>query len=157
MSGWTDDKVETLKRMHLNDHSFSEIANAIGMTRNACIGKAHRLGMSKPVAPVFRKNMEATARAKRVVKALAQHADDAKARRLEVRAQRLLKIDEAFGPLPESRPVALTEAREFHCRWPIDGDEFHFCGAIREKHSSYCSNHVRLSLGVSYKRVEQAA
>jgi GcrA cell cycle regulator len=58
MTGWTDEKVETLKRLHFNDYSFSEIANVLGMTRNACIGKASRLGLSKPSAPVFRNKPE---------------------------------------------------------------------------------------------------
>ena len=53
-----------------------------------------------------------------------------------------------FAPLPESRPVSLLKAREFHCRWPMDGDEFRFCGALQaEGNTSYCEAHTMMSWG----------
>lgn len=44
---WTDDKVATLQRMHAAGEPFSSIGFAVGMTRNATIGKARRLGLTK--------------------------------------------------------------------------------------------------------------
>lgn len=44
---WTDEKVETLKRLHAAGEPFSSIGFAVGMTRNATIGKARRLGLMK--------------------------------------------------------------------------------------------------------------
>ncbi|MFN3644218.1 MAG: GcrA family cell cycle regulator [Gemmobacter sp.] len=44
---WTDDRVETLKRMWGEGQSASQIAKELGgVTRNAVIGKVHRLGLS---------------------------------------------------------------------------------------------------------------
>lgn len=44
---WTDERVETLKRMWAEGQSASQIAKELGgVTRNAVIGKVHRLGLS---------------------------------------------------------------------------------------------------------------
>ncbi|MFC3088216.1 GcrA family cell cycle regulator, partial [Tabrizicola soli] len=47
---WTDERVETLKRMWGEGQSASQIAKELGgVTRNAVIGKVHRLGLSNRV------------------------------------------------------------------------------------------------------------
>ena len=44
---WTDERVETLKKMWGEGQSASQIAKELGgVTRNAVIGKVHRLGLS---------------------------------------------------------------------------------------------------------------
>ncbi|MFC3265598.1 GcrA family cell cycle regulator, partial [Camelimonas abortus] len=46
-SGWTDERVELLKKLWSEGLSASQIATAMGgVTRNAVIGKVHRLGLS---------------------------------------------------------------------------------------------------------------
>src|SRR5437764_15455521 len=59
--GWTDERVETLKKLWLDGLSASQIAKHLGgVTRNAVIGKVHRLGLSgraapsQPAHPVFK-------------------------------------------------------------------------------------------------------
>src|SRR5277367_657825 len=50
--GWTDERVESLKRLWLDGLSASQIAKQLGgVTRNAVIGKVHRLGLSGRAAP----------------------------------------------------------------------------------------------------------
>src|SRR5476651_1425507 len=50
--GWTDERVEVLKKLWLDGHSASQIAKQLGgVTRNAVIGKVHRLGLSGRAAP----------------------------------------------------------------------------------------------------------
>src|SRR6478672_5168326 len=50
--GWTDERVELLKKLWLEGHSASQIAKQLGgVTRNAVIGKVHRLGLSGRAAP----------------------------------------------------------------------------------------------------------
>lgn len=46
MSDWTDARVDVLRRMHANGDTFGQIGRALSATRNACIGKAKRLGIS---------------------------------------------------------------------------------------------------------------
>lgn len=49
---WTDERVETLKKMWAEGQSASQIAKELGgVTRNAVIGKVHRLGLSNRVGP----------------------------------------------------------------------------------------------------------
>jgi GcrA cell cycle regulator len=50
---WTDDRVELLSRLWLEGKSASQIATALGggLTRNAVIGKVHRLGLAGRVKP----------------------------------------------------------------------------------------------------------
>ncbi|MEO8927828.1 MAG: GcrA family cell cycle regulator, partial [Caulobacteraceae bacterium] len=59
--GWTDERVEILKKLWLDGHSASQIAKQLGgVTRNAVIGKVHRLGLSgratpsQPARPAFK-------------------------------------------------------------------------------------------------------
>src|SRR6185369_705670 len=59
--GWTDERVETLKKLWLDGLSASQIAKQLGgVTRNAVIGKVHRLGLSgratpsQPARPAFK-------------------------------------------------------------------------------------------------------
>ena len=59
--GWTDERVELLKKLWLDGLSASQIAKQLGgVTRNAVIGKVHRLGLSgraapsQPARPVFK-------------------------------------------------------------------------------------------------------
>ncbi|MGH7010724.1 MAG: GcrA family cell cycle regulator, partial [Caulobacteraceae bacterium] len=50
--GWTDERVETLKKLWLDGLSASQIAKHLGgVTRNAVIGKVHRLGLSGRATP----------------------------------------------------------------------------------------------------------
>lgn len=63
MSTWTDEKVETLKRLRKEGHSFGEISKRVGVSRSGCIGKANRLGLashtpSKPVRGKPRHKLE---------------------------------------------------------------------------------------------------
>jgi GcrA cell cycle regulator len=52
-AGWTDDRVGALKKLWLEGQSASQIAKQLGggVTRNAVIGKVHRLGLSGRAAP----------------------------------------------------------------------------------------------------------
>jgi GcrA cell cycle regulator len=74
---WSDDRISTLKKMWQQGKSASEIAEKLGgVTRNAVIGKAHRLGLSgrpSPIKPVVAKKPVAAALPKRV--AARQEAD----------------------------------------------------------------------------------
>jgi GcrA cell cycle regulator len=139
MSGWTDEKVETLKRLHFNDYSFSEIANVLGMTRNACIGKASRLGLSKPSAPVFRNKPEPS-------KAKAKTPQSPKHRPQPQPIERMFPEPQPAVGRPGG--VTILDLEQGMCRWPIGevGEEsFRFCGDAALDSKSYCNAHFRLS------------
>ena len=141
---WTDDRVEVLKKLWLDGLSASQIAKQLGgVTRNAVIGKVHRLGLSGRAAP------SQPARQLRPVRPArpAGHAA-APARRAEPQ-------DRTKPALPQPVRVYVTEEpgtatvltlSAHMCKWPIgdpSADGFTFCG--RGTEGTYCSEHSRVA------------
>ncbi|MBI1385365.1 MAG: GcrA cell cycle regulator [Rhizobiales bacterium] len=152
---WTTERVEELKRLWGEGLSASQIAHRIGdVTRNAVIGKVHRLGLSgrattsriKSVRP--RKKMARPKRA-RVMRLggggvgeslrelLSQNAGAYEAQSFEV-------PNELVIPVEERKSIATLT--EHCCRWPIGDpthEDFHFCGRERITGLPYCEFHAR--------------
>lgn len=104
---WTDERVETLKRMWAEGQSASQIAKELGgVTRNAVIGKVHRLGLSNRVggkedeempAPAARAEPAAAAKADAAPAAAPPRAEPAAAQARPAAAER---------PAPAAAPAA---------------------------------------------------
>ena len=152
---WTDDRVEQLKKLWSEGFSASQIAAEMGgVTRNAVIGKVHRLGLSgrgkasTPGAPRARKPRPAglpapgapTFRGNTV---LAPKS----APRPETQPLPEVLLDEDVV-VPLSARVTIMELREFMCRWPM-GDptkpDFRFCGGQAIGGLPYCTHHSRIA------------
>jgi GcrA cell cycle regulator len=154
---WTDERVELLSRLWLEGRSASQIAAELGagITRNAVIGKVHRLGLAgrpKPTAPV-------PARAK---PKLVPHAADERGKveplytgvvtPLPVPTKAYVapvQQTAAEVVIPFSERVTIMDLRESSCRWPM-GDptsaEFRFCGARAGIGSGpYCAAHSQMA------------
>src|SRR5207248_2747390 len=138
--GWTDERVETLKKLWLDGLSASQIAKHLGgVTRNAVIGKVHRLGLSgraapsQPTRPVFK----APRPARPVVATQPSH-------------RRAVDV----APQPAPRPPAWIEEPgtatvltlgAHMCKWPIGDpstDSFTFCGRRSGGDGPYCVEHA---------------
>ncbi len=129
---WTEDRVEQLKKLWAEGLSASQIARTMGeVTRNAVIGKVHRLGLS---------GRATTSRAERPRRATIPKP-----------------LPKPIIHEPENVVEAKLDNGEFAtvltlnqnmCRWPI-GDpgstDFHFCGQSTEGPSPYCSAHGRMA------------
>ena len=151
--GWTEDRVGALKKLWLEGQSASQIAKALGggVTRNAVIGKVHRLGLSGRAAPsqpartTFR-----PARPRAAAPAAPAQAPSAP-RRLEAAAPRPVAAApaaQAPAPAPELPGTATVLTLGAHmCKWPI-GDpstrDFSFCGR-RASEGVYCVEHARVA------------
>ncbi|MND72046.1 GcrA cell cycle regulator [compost metagenome] len=151
--GWTEDRVGALKKLWLEGQSASQIAKALGggVTRNAVIGKVHRLGLSGRAAPsqpartTFR-----PARPRAAAPAAPAQAPSAP-RRLEAAAPRPVAAApaaQAPAPAPELPGTATVLTLGAHmCKWPI-GDpstrDFSFCGR-RASEGVYCGEHARVA------------
>lgn len=129
---WTDERVEQLKKMWGEGLSASQIARALGdVTRNAVIGKVHRLGLSgrAPSPRVERPRTVAPRPAPRLVQPAPAIPDEP------------LRFDDG------SFATVMTVTREM-CKWPI-GDpaqnDFHFCGRGVKDGSPYCEGHARVA------------
>ena len=132
---WTDEKVAKLKELWGKGSTASQIAEIIGgISRNAVIGKAHRLNLSAKI-----KTRAATSN-QNFVNSLAEK--DIKSRRSRKGKFRSLIIEKDFEP---ENPKQLEELDENSCKWPIghpDEKSFYFCGRSSLKDFSYCKLHL---------------
>ena len=171
-AGWTEDRVGALKKLWLEGQSASQIAKALGggVTRNAVIGKVHRLGLSGRAAPsqpartTFRTARPSTKAAATAAAPATHPAPAAPApqptqapsapRRIEAVAPRPAAVPtqvaqpSAPAPMPELPGTATVLTLGAHmCKWPI-GDpssrEFSFCGR-RASEGVYCVEHARVA------------
>jgi len=131
---WTDEKVEKLKDLWTKGHTASQIAEMLGdTTRNAVIGKAHRLDLEAR-AP---SKQSATPRSKenRQIKRTAAPTSR------KAKFQSIL-LDKNFEP---ENPKSLEDLTESTCKWPIghpNEEKFYFCGRKPEGEFPYCKLHV---------------
>jgi GcrA cell cycle regulator len=157
---WTDERVELLRKMWLDGKSASQISTELanGITRNAVIGKVHRLGLSGRV-----KTQSASTPRPRPAKPPQQQQHRPMMQRsspgpMTRGANALAYAPRAEAPpvlrpieevvIPISERVTIMELKEAVCRWPL-GDpaspEFRYCGAKSPIGASYCSYHSRIA------------
>ena len=148
---WTDERVELLKKLWSDGLSASQIAAELGgITRNAVIGKVHRLGLSgraksaSTAAPRQRK-ARASAHMMRMARASIR-GNTALAHAYEFETEAAPELIENIIPIGQRR--TLLELTEQTCRWPI-GDpgssDFFFCGGNTIAGLPYCAFHSRLA------------
>jgi GcrA cell cycle regulator len=154
---WTDERVELLRKLWMDGLSASQIAAELanGITRNAVIGKVHRLGLSGRVksAP------PTTAPRARPAAPRQQRPPAARPVGLATRGATALALQpEAFAAaaprpveevvIPISERVTIMELREGMCRWPL-GDpstpDFRYCGGRSDIGAPYCVAHSRMA------------
>jgi GcrA cell cycle regulator len=153
---WTDERVELMRKLWLDGLSASQVAAELGsgVTRNAVIGKIHRLGLAErakaPSAPRPR-----AARPPRPQSQTRPHGPSgmggvmgnvALAFAPRVMAAPAPRLAQEQVVVPISERVTLMDLREAMCRWPL-GDpttaEFRFCGAKSPIGGGpYCAHHA---------------
>lgn len=158
MLEWTDDRVALLSKLWVEEHrTASQCARELGVTRNAVIGKVHRLQFEKRV-DVSAKKLKGPGRFVGLVRG-ARKARGAK--RVPPKPATIKRPPpEVFAPaddavplaawdaLPGTVPVTLEALGRTGCRWPIGEDApFLFCGCATADGSSYCPTHKHIGAG----------
>ena len=146
---WTDEKVSKLKELWGKGNTASQIAEIIGgISRNAVIGKAHRLNLSAKIktrAATSSKNFDTTI-----------EENNIKSKRGRKSKFQSLIIEKDFEP---ENPKQLEELDENTCKWPIghpDEKNFYFCGRSSLKDFSYCKLHLLYAYQPKGKKDEDA-
>ena len=148
---WNDERVETLKRLWAEGLSASQIATELGgITRNAVIGKVHRLGLSgRAKTPTTANPRPRKARAhSRMIRVTrpAVLGNTALATAFEYESEAEPEVVD--NVIPMGRRRSLIELSEHSCRWPIGdpGDaDFFFCGGQTAGSLPYCPHHCRVA------------
>lgn len=165
---WTDERVELLRKLWSEGLSASQIAAQLGsVTRNAVIGKVHRLKLSSrgrstpaparpkkatPAAPAAKSpsRVAPVARPVATVGAVALQAQfDAE----PVARYGLRPVEDVVVPI--SRRLQLTQLSERTCKWP-NGDplteDFSFCGNEAGDNGPYCGYHAKIAFQPAAER-----
>lgn len=143
---WTEERTDQLKILWADNLSCSQIGAEMGVTRNAVIGKVHRLGLAgraeksklnlqrkgprKPLGPRKHKSVRSQPTPPEAFHVLYEPSiDDMK--------------------IPVEQRKQLTELNADTCRWPIGDpqkpDTFFFCGAVPFLDHPYCHAHCRVA------------
>jgi len=157
---WTNERVELLKKLWGEGLSASQIAGELGgVTRNAVIGKVHRLGLSgraksSTTSAKPRRARPATGTAGAAPKkpssqpqsigATALKADYSPAPAVEARP----RVEPIAELVPISQRATILTLTERTCKWPIGDpatDDFYFCGRQSDAGVPYCAHHCKIA------------
>ncbi len=137
---WTDDRVDILKKLWGEGRTAAEIAKELGgVTRNAVIGKAHRLKLSNRVSPIQQNNKKPVTR-----------AVDHKAEKSAVSVAPVSRAPTSIieQPSADIKKINMIDLNGRQCRWPY-GDprekDFGFCGCESMAGLPYCEEHAKLA------------
>ncbi len=149
---WNDERVELLKKFWAEGLSASQIASKMGgVTRNAVIGKVHRLGLSGRATP---------AKPQRGCESEYHAEEPAAASFARSEIDTLIAEPEFTAPVVLSSGDMTTVAtlKGNMCKWPIGDpakDDFHFCGQSAPTGKPYCAYHAQLAFQPAQRRPER--
>jgi GcrA cell cycle regulator len=169
---WTDERVERLKKLWSEGLSASQIAAQLGgVSRNAVIGKVHRLSLpgrakaggttvarSQKRAPVTTQARPATYQPRATVTRTVSRPSGATMLKEEIEIDTLEEMETSIGSnvvVPIFKRVPLIRLTERTCKWPLGDplkEDFCFCGNDSPDNSPYCNFHQKLAYQPSAER-----
>jgi GcrA cell cycle regulator len=150
---WTDERTDRLRELHAEGHSCGYIARDIGgITRNAVIGKIHRLGLHRLGSANAIESSDpprrrvADARSKRVRKVI-RNANGFMVMDIAMPISPIGSKHDGRA-IPKTQRKSLVELRDRDCRFPF-GEPGHpgffFCGALAVTTLPYCAQHCSIA------------
>ena len=151
---WNDERVELLKKFWAEGLSASQIASKMGgVTRNAVIGKVHRLGLSGRATP---------AKPQRGCDAEYHPEEQPGPGFAHAEIDQLSAEPEFIAPavLTSGDMATVSTLKGNMCKWPIGDpakDDFHFCGQSAPTGKPYCGYHAQMAFQPAQRRPERSA
>ncbi len=147
---WTDERVSMLRQLWGEGKTAAEIAKILGgVTRNAVIGKAHRLKLSGRVSPIQQNTRTETV----ISRAVANRPAAAESRPVRALARELeLPVAPRIEEYIPGKGVKLVDLKERMCRWPIGDpkdENFRFCGCEAHPELPYCDHHAKVAFQIN--------
>lgn len=163
LGGWTEERIELMKKLWLDGLSASQVAGVLGdgVTRNAVIGKVHRLKLTGRTRPASSRPRTAQPRRLPSPQGDGHFARSTKRRPTTFlsEAEKAAEVASAASDgevyvapvaeelfIPVEQRLVLGQLSEDTCKWPI-GDpltaDFYFCGQHAEDGKPYCEFHSR--------------
>lgn len=143
---WTDERISELARLWDTGQSASVIGRLLGVSKNAVVGKAHRMRLASRPSPI---RQERRAPSRRRIPILTKPLDKS----IPVPAP-------IAEPAPPPRPAVTKDLKGAKCLWPY-GDprdsDFHFCGSGAIEGKPYCAEHCARAYIVRPARGEERA
>lgn len=159
---WTAEAIERLKALWAEGHSTAEIGRRMGISKNAVVGKAHRLNLPARPSPIRRDAVPRPAPVPRAPRPMpaARIAPPPMLRPSPVIAPAPAPV--AAAPVLRAFPTAPARPRlgSRTCCWPIGEpgtSGFRFCGGEPMAGKPYCTEHAALAYVKPRDRREDAA
>ncbi len=147
-TGWTSDVIATLRHLWEEGHSTAEIGRRMGVSKNAIVGKAHRLDLPSrpsPIRPLGAETARTVTRPKRTRVPRLAELIPVKAEMPAATPKTVQHPVTAVPPPPqtvERRPIVTIGSKP--CCWPIGEPgtpAFRFCNSFAVAHKPYCEQH----------------
>jgi GcrA cell cycle regulator len=172
--GWTDEIVKELKALWEKGYTTVEIGKKLGVSKNAVVGKAHRLGLDARPSPIKKseenenenKDIEKKKTAKttktkgkeenKEIKSKTKSAKNSlnsenNSKKEDKEANDSNKNENSIEEEKNSKnkkKIGLVDLTSKTCRWPIGDpkdDDFHFCGKEIAIGEIYCAKHAAIA------------
>ncbi|MCQ2915127.1 MAG: GcrA family cell cycle regulator [Alphaproteobacteria bacterium] len=140
---WSDEKIEELRRLWNEGLTTAEIGRRLNVSKNAVVGKAHRLDLAKRPSPIKYQNNE-------VQEENVERKKDTK------KATPKAKVVVKKAPV-KKKFITMNDLTRTSCRWPFGDpkeEDFHFCGKECLPDKPYCAEHCAIAYDTS-KRFRQ--
>jgi GcrA cell cycle regulator len=133
---WTSEQDNQLRELHTTGMPFSEIGDMMGVTRNAAIGRAHRLYLP----PKRDKSAPRKPRNRSPNRPKAEP-------RVSMQRVAMLKAEPVSANTPPIGAKSLLDLAPDECRWPFGNGPYTFCGCRAVAGLRYCAGHARIAYG----------
>ena len=150
---WNEETIARIRALWAEGHTTAEIGRRMGISKNAVVGKAHRLNLPARPSPIRRTPGEKRSAPRQTVRRVTGPTLPM----LASMERQPLKAPVVLRPVPvQPRPVGRVSS----CCWPLGEPgtpEFHFCGDPTVPAKPYCEEHVAVAYVKVRDRREDAA